>query len=217
MYYRRHTCQIRNCISLQFSLDGCLLSTSLISRLSPFGIEKPSLAVLTKFRGDIQSTFTRTAQHDEMSVHQCLEYVAIVTLTPWIDSLNTQRKLTAQDVPLFQQPRLTTLLLKLSSIEVFARAAVQPVPYDNLRTFRLSASKYPSAALDKFLKNAGKLRKFEFHHNAHARLIDTIPPNFSGLLQPCRNKLEILQLSWDCYEPLTFHGPGMAFGDFTAL
>lgn len=152
-----------------------------------------------------------------MSVHQCLEYVAIVTLTPWIDSLSTQRKLTAQDMPLFQQPRLTTLLLKLSSIEVFARADVQPLPYDNLRTFRLSASNHPSAALDKFLKNAGKLKKFEFHHNAHARLIDTTPPNFSELLQPCRNKLEILQLSWDCHEPLTFHGPGMAFGDFTAL
>jgi hypothetical protein len=139
------------------------------------------------------------------------------TLTPWIDSLNTQRKLTVQDIPLFQQPRITTLLLKLSSIEVFAHIAVQPLPYDNLRTFRLSASKYPSAALDKFLKNAGKLKKFEFHHNAHARLIETIPPNFSELLQPCQNTLEILQLSWDCHEPLTFHGPGMAFGNFTAL
>jgi hypothetical protein len=128
-----------------------------------------------------------------------------------------QKSLILRDIPLFQQPRLTTLLLKLSSIEVFANVGVQSLPYDNLRTFRLSASKYPSAALGKFLKNAIKLKKFEFHHNTHAPLIDTVPPNFSDLLQPCQNKLEILLLLWYCYCPLTFQGPGMAFGNFTAI
>ncbi|KAM0281094.1 hypothetical protein ACHAO9_010935 [Fusarium lateritium] len=132
-------------------------------------------------------------------------------------SLNTQRRFTLQDIPLFQQPRLTTLILKLANIDIFAHAAVQPLPYDNLRNFRLWASKYPSAALDKFLKNACKLKKFEFHHHAHAPLTESEPPNFSELLQPCQNKLEILQLLWDCHCPLTFNGPGMAFGNFTAL
>ncbi|RBR14517.1 hypothetical protein FVER53590_03360 [Fusarium verticillioides] len=114
-----------------------------------------------------------------------------------------------------QNPR-ETYGMTLIRIREFGRPSVRPLPFENLDSFYLHAPDYSYEVLNKFLKNAKSLRHLEFHHpfDVSAR---SDPPDFSKLLQPCKSSLQILELCWDCMDPLCFNNPGMKFADFTAL
>ncbi|KAF5674647.1 hypothetical protein FCIRC_7712 [Fusarium circinatum] len=125
-------------------------------------------------------------------------------------------KITLQDIPLLSHPTLTTLKLQKVRVGEFARPSVRPLPLENLDSFYLHAHDYSYEVLNKFLKNAKSLRHLEFHHPFDVPALRD-PPDFSDLLQPCKSSLKILELWWDCHDPLCFNNPGMKIAEFTAL
>ncbi|KAF5564850.1 hypothetical protein FNAPI_1928 [Fusarium napiforme] len=124
--------------------------------------------------------------------------------------------MTLNDIPLLSHPSLTTLKLEKVRIRELGRPSVRPLPFENLDSFYLHAGDYSYEVLKKFLKNAKSLRHLEFHHPFYVAARSD-PPDFSQLLQPCKNSLQILELWWDCMDRLCFNNPGMKFADFTAL
>ncbi|KAF5670095.1 hypothetical protein FHETE_4778 [Fusarium heterosporum] len=122
-------------------------------------------------------------------------------------------KLSPKDVRLFQQPSLVTLLLEVDGIKSLAHQSVDALPFRNLQRLTILASRYPHKSLEKILRHATSLRQFEFQYSDH----EPIGPDFSTLLQPCKDTLEAVRILCNPESPITFQQPSLSFGNFPAI
>ncbi|KAF5546481.1 hypothetical protein FNAPI_8839 [Fusarium napiforme] len=91
---------------------------------------------------------------------------------------------------------------------------VQPLPLENLESLSLEVYNYTDEILEKLLRNAKKLKRFEFHHPMDES--DPGTPNFPRILRPCRESIKVIDLYWDCRHP-GFEARPLKFAKFTSL
>lgn len=118
------------------------------------------------------------------------------------------------EIKLFRYPSLTSLRLHNVRLDRYAPDLVQPLPFENLESLHLEVYKYTDKILERLLRNAKKLKRFEFQHPMNESDRDT--PNFPRLLRPCRESIKVIELYWDCRRP-AFEDKPMKFANFTSL
>jgi hypothetical protein len=122
--------------------------------------------------------------------------------------------LSLDTLKLFRYSSLTSLRLQNVRLDRFANGSVESLPLENLESLHLEVYKYSDEILEKLLRNAKLLKRFEFHHPFHELGRDT--PDFPRLLRPCRESIKIIELCWDCRRP-SFGDESMKFADFASL
>ncbi|KAF4961218.1 hypothetical protein FGADI_455 [Fusarium gaditjirri] len=125
------------------------------------------------------------------------------------------RILSLDEIKLFRYPSLTSLRLQNVRLDRFTPDSVQPLPLENLESLHLDVYNYSEKILEKLLRNAKSLKRFEFHHPMHDES-ERSTPNFPRLLRPCRESLKVIELYWDCHRPV-FEDKPLKFADFTSL
>ncbi|KAF5670255.1 hypothetical protein FCIRC_8993 [Fusarium circinatum] len=124
------------------------------------------------------------------------------------------RILSLDEIKLFRYPSLTSLRLHNVTLDRYAPDLVQPLPLENLESLHLEVYNYSDKILERLLRNAKKLKRFEFHHPMEE--LDRDTPNFPRLLRPCQESIKIIELYWDCHRPALENKP-MKFANFTSL
>ncbi|KAF5717952.1 hypothetical protein FMUND_5496 [Fusarium mundagurra] len=124
------------------------------------------------------------------------------------------RILSLDEIKLFRYPSLTSLRLHNVRLDCYASELVQPLPLENLESLHLEVYNYTDKILERLLRNAKKLKRFEFHHPMEES--DRNTPNFPRLLRPCRESIKVIELYWDCRRPY-FEDKPMKFANFTSL
>ncbi|KAF5591435.1 hypothetical protein FPCIR_6078 [Fusarium pseudocircinatum] len=124
------------------------------------------------------------------------------------------RILSLDEIKLFRYPSLTCLRLHNVRLDRYASELVQPLPFENLESLHLEVYNYTDKILERLLRNAKKLKRFEFHHPMDES--DRNTPNFPRLLRPCRESIKVIELYWDCRRPY-FEDKPMKFADFKSL
>ncbi|CVL09201.1 uncharacterized protein FPRN_14499 [Fusarium proliferatum] len=124
------------------------------------------------------------------------------------------RILSLDEIKLFRYPSLTSLHLHNVRLDLYAPDLVQPLPFENLEFLHLEVHNYTDKILERLLRNAKKLKRFEFHHPMNES--DRDIPNFPRLLRTCRETIKVIELYWDCRRP-AFEDKPMKFANFTSL
>ncbi|KAG5793073.1 hypothetical protein H9Q69_007882 [Fusarium xylarioides] len=124
------------------------------------------------------------------------------------------RILSLDEIKLFRYPSLTSLRLHNVRLDRYASELVQPLPLENLESLHLEVYNYTDKILERLLRNAKKLKRFEFHHPMDES--DRNTPNFPRLLRPCRESIKVIELYWDCRRPY-FEDRPMKFANFKSL
>lgn len=124
------------------------------------------------------------------------------------------RVLSLDEIKLFRYPSLTSLRLHNVRLDLYAPDLVQPLPFENLESLHLEIYNYTDKILERLLRNAKKLKRFEFHHPMNES--DQNIPNFPRLLRTCRETIKVIELYWDCRRP-AFEDKPMKFANFTSL
>ncbi|RBR19584.1 hypothetical protein FVER53590_10917 [Fusarium verticillioides] len=124
------------------------------------------------------------------------------------------RILSLDEIKLFRYPSLISLRLRNVKLDHYASELVQPLPLENLESLHLEVYNYTDKILERLLRNAKKLKRFEFHHPMNE--IDRATPNFPRILRPCRESIKVIDLYWDCHRPY-FEDKPMKFANFESL
>ncbi|KAF5596819.1 hypothetical protein FPANT_4221 [Fusarium pseudoanthophilum] len=124
------------------------------------------------------------------------------------------RILSLDELKLFRYPSLTSLRLHHVRLDRYASELVQPLPLENLESLQIEVYNYTDEIMERLLRNAKKLKRFEFHHPMDE--IDRGSPNFPRILRPCRESIKVIDLYWDCRHR-GFGNRPLKFAKFTSL